>query len=163
MDKAEANAHGLLVSWWAARLPDRPALITTSGDRTFAELNANINRLAKALRSRGLTVGDSVALMCTNRPEFVEVLLAAQRAGLRLTPINWHLTGEEAGYIVDNCEAKAFVTAASLGEKAVVAASSAHLPNRRPYRRSSVPGWATIRRRSPFPHSKSSRSPAARS
>ena len=61
--------------------------------------------------------------MCTNRPEFVEVLLAAQRVGLRLTPINWHLTGEEAGYIVDNCEAKAFVAAASLGDKAVVAAA----------------------------------------
>jgi long-chain acyl-CoA synthetase len=123
MDKAVANEHGLLLSWWAARIPDRPALITTSGDRTFAELNANINRLARALRARGLEVGDSVALMCTNRPEFIEVLLAAQRVGLRLTPINWHLTGEEAGYIVENCEAKAFVAAASLGDAAVVAAS----------------------------------------
>jgi long-chain acyl-CoA synthetase len=123
MEKSVANAHGLLVSWWAARIPDRPALITSFGDRTFAELNANINRLGRALRSRGLKVGDSVALMCTNRPEFIEVFLAAQRVGLRLTPINWHLTGEEAGYIVDNCEAKAYVAAASLGDKAVVAAS----------------------------------------
>jgi long-chain acyl-CoA synthetase len=123
MDKSVANAQGLLISWWAARIPDRPALITGSGDRTFAELNANINRLGRALRARGLKVGDSVALMCTNRPEFVEVLLAAQRVGLRLTPINWHLTGEEAGYIVDNCETKAFVAAASLGDMAVVAAS----------------------------------------
>ncbi len=124
MEKSVANAHGLLVSWWAARIPDRPALITSSGDRTFAELNANINRLGRALRARGLKVGDSVALMCTNRPEFVEVFLAAQRVGLRLTPINWHLTGQEAGYIVDDCEAKAFVAAASLGDMAVVAASA---------------------------------------
>jgi len=125
MEKSAANAHGLLVAWWAARIPDRPALITSSGDRTFAELNANINRLGRALRARGLEVGDSIALMCTNRPEFVEVFLAAQRIGLRLTPINWHLTGEEAGYIVDNCEAKAFVAAASLGDTAVVAAAAA--------------------------------------
>jgi long-chain acyl-CoA synthetase len=125
MDKSVANAQGLLISWWAARIPDRLALITGSGDRTFAELNANINRLGRALRARGLKVGDSVALMCTNRAEFVEVLLAAQRVGLRLTPINWHLTGEEAGYIVDNCEAKAFVAAASLGDTAVVAAAAA--------------------------------------
>jgi long-chain acyl-CoA synthetase len=124
MDRASAHAHGLLVSWWAARIPDRPALITPRGDRTFGELNANINRLCKALRARGLEIGDSVALMCTNRPEFIEVLLAAQRAGLRLTPINWHLTGEEAGYIVDNCEAKAFIAAAPLGDHAVVAASA---------------------------------------
>jgi len=124
MDKAVANDHGMLLSWWAARIPDRPALITTSGDRTFAELNANINRLARVLRARGLGVGDSVALLCTNRPEFIEVLMATQRVGLRLTPINWHLTGEEAGYIVENCEAKAFVAAASLGDAAVVAAAA---------------------------------------
>ena len=92
--------------------PDRPAVITPYGNRTFGELNANINRLVRALRARGLEPGDSVALMCTNRPEFLEVLYAAQRAGLRLTPINWHLTGEEAAYIVDNCEAKAFIGAA---------------------------------------------------
>ena len=55
--------------------------------------------------------------MCTNRPEFVEVLYAAQRIGLRLTPINWHLTGEEAAYIVENCEAKAFVCSGELGDE----------------------------------------------
>jgi long-chain acyl-CoA synthetase len=122
LDKGTAGARGLLVSWWAERIPDRPALITSHGDRTFAQLNVNINRVVRALRARGLTQGDSVALMCTNRPEFMEILLGAQRAGLRLTPINWHLTGEEAGYIVGNCEAKAFVAAATLGDKAVVAA-----------------------------------------
>jgi long-chain acyl-CoA synthetase len=120
--KAAAAAQGMLVSWWAALGPDRTALFTSYGNRTFGELNANINRLARALRARGLAVGDSIALMCTNRPEFLEVLYAAQRAGLRLTPINWHLTGEEAGYIVANCEAKAFVAAAALGDSAVEAA-----------------------------------------
>jgi long-chain acyl-CoA synthetase len=109
----------MLASWWAAQGPDRPALYTAFGDRTFGELNANINQLVRALRRRGLAAGDSVALMCTNRPEFLEVLWATQRAGLRLTPINWHLTGEEAAYIVRNCEAKALVGAAALGDKLV--------------------------------------------
>ena len=52
------------------------------------------------------------------------MLYAAQRTGLRLTPINWHLTGEEAGYIVANCEAKAFVCSGSLGDKVAVAAAA---------------------------------------
>jgi long-chain acyl-CoA synthetase len=121
--KAEANARGMLLAWWAARVPDRPALLTAYGDRTFAELNANANRLARALRARGLEVGDSIAVLCTNRPEFVEVVVAAQRAGLRLTPINWHLTGDEAAYIVGNCEARALVAAAALGDMAIVAGS----------------------------------------
>ena len=62
--------------------------------------------------------------MCINRPEYLEVLYAAQRIGLRLTPINWHLTGEEAAYIVANCEAKAFVCSAELGQAVTVAAEA---------------------------------------
>ncbi|HXY27217.1 MAG TPA: AMP-binding protein [Acidimicrobiales bacterium] len=123
-DKREAAARGLLHAWWAARIGDRPALLTPHGDRTWAELDANLNRLVRALRARGLRAGDAVAMMCTNGPEFIEVLYAAQRGGFRLTPINWHLTGDEAGYIVENCEAKAFVCSAELGDTAVVAATA---------------------------------------
>ena len=99
-DKLAAVSQGMLHSWWADRIPDRLALISPHGDRTFADLNAEINRLSRALRSRGLQPGDAIALMCTNEPAFLEVLYAAQRTGLRLTPINWHLTGEEAAYII---------------------------------------------------------------
>jgi long-chain acyl-CoA synthetase len=124
-DKVAASERGMLIAWWAAQGPDRPALFTAYGDRTYGELNANINRLVRALRARGLKAGDSVALMCTNRPEFLETFYAAQRAGFRLTPINWHLTGEEAAYIVENCEAKAFITSSDLGNKIVEAATLA--------------------------------------
>ena len=62
----------------------RPSVGPT-GDRTFAELNARANQLVRALRRLGLQAGDGVALLCTNRPEFVEVGAACQRAGLRLT------------------------------------------------------------------------------
>ena len=40
------------------------------------------------------------------------------RAGLYCTPINWHLTAEEAGYIVEDCEAKAVVTSTALRDVA---------------------------------------------
>ena len=123
-EKLAAAAEGMLLAWWAERIPDRLALVTAHGDRTYADLNADINRLSRALRARGLQPGDAIALMCVNEPEFVEVLYAAQRTGLRLTPINWHLTGEEAGYIVANCEAKAFVCSGSLGDKVAVAAAA---------------------------------------
>jgi long-chain acyl-CoA synthetase len=123
-DKRAAIAQGMLHAWWAERIPDRLALITPDGDRTFDDLNAQINRLSRALRSRGLQPGDAIALMCTNEPAFLEVLYAAQRTGLRLTPINWHLTGEEAAYIVQNCEAKAFVCSGTLGDAVVVAAAA---------------------------------------
>ncbi|MGA2931334.1 MAG: AMP-binding protein [Acidimicrobiales bacterium] len=124
-DMRAAAAKGMLHAWWAERIPDRLALVTPHGDRTYEDLNHNINRLGRALRARGLQAGDSVALMCTNRPEFVEVLYAAQRIGLRFTPINWHLTGAEAAYIVENGEAKAFICSGDLGDTVNVAAAAA--------------------------------------
>ena len=39
-DKLAAVAQGMLHSWWADRIPDRLALISPHGDRTFADLNA---------------------------------------------------------------------------------------------------------------------------
>jgi long-chain acyl-CoA synthetase len=33
----------------------------------------------------------TVALLCSSRPEFVEVIYACRRAGLRELPVNWHL------------------------------------------------------------------------
>src|SRR5204862_7099498 len=100
----------------ARRGPATAALITTAGTITYGELNERANRLARAFRRRGLRRGHAVALLCSNRAEFVEVLLATQRSGLRLTTVNWHLTANEAGYIVDDCEARAFVAEARFAD-----------------------------------------------
>ncbi|MGI9328172.1 MAG: AMP-binding protein, partial [Pseudomonadales bacterium] len=115
----QAIATGMLCAYHATRQPDVPAVDTAHGNRTFAELNANANRLVRLLRERGLSAGDSVAIVSKNRPEFIETLMAAARSGIRFTPINFHLKGDEIGYIVDNCEAKAYIADASLGGPAV--------------------------------------------
>ena len=106
------------LSDWAASQPDVTAIVSTLGRRTFRELDANANRLARALGRRGLGPGDAVALISGNRPEFAEVFFACQRSGLRLTPVNWHLTSDEAGYIVADCEAKAIIADHAVGELA---------------------------------------------
>lgn len=109
-DQLNAAAdRGMLASFWSDADGDAPAVLSEAGDRTRAEANANANRLVRALRARGVEAGDGLALMCSNRPEFFETVAAARCAGLRLTTINWHLTADEAGYIVDDCEATAFV------------------------------------------------------
>ena len=87
--REEAAASGMVLAWHAAQAPDRPAVISEAGNRSYAELNANANRLVRALRRQGLKAGDAVALMCSNRPEFVETIAACQRGGFRMTPINW--------------------------------------------------------------------------
>lgn len=122
---AGAAAKGMTLAWHADQAPDRPAIWSERGDRTFAELNAQANRLVRALCGAGLRAGDGVALLCSNRPEFVETVSACQRAGFRLTPVNWHLTPPEVAYIVDNCEAVAFIAEARLAPSALAAASAA--------------------------------------
>jgi len=130
-----AAALGVAVAWWAQRAPRRPAVISAHGERTFAELDARANQLARALRRGGLVPGDAVALLCTNRIEFCEAWVACQRSGLRLTPLNWHLTGDEAGYIVADCEAKAVIADAALA-----GAARGALAARRPPVRLAVAG-----------------------
>jgi long-chain acyl-CoA synthetase len=95
----------------AGEAPDRHAIVMAASGETvsFGELNGRVNQLVRTLRARGLAAGDAVAVVVSNRPEFAETVLAATRAGMRVTPINWHLTGEEIAYIVDDCEARAFI------------------------------------------------------
>src|SRR5262245_4554617 len=111
-----AMRTGMGPAWYAADRPDTPAIIAPTGDRTYAELNANANRLVRALRARGLGAGDSVAILCSNRAEFAEVFAACARSGMRLTTVNWHLTPDEAAYIVNDCTAKAFVADAGCAD-----------------------------------------------
>ena len=102
-------AQGMSVAVHARLTPDRVAIISQNGNLTWAQLNAHANRLVHLLRRRGLQPGDGVALLAHNGPEFVEVWAAAQRAGFRLTAVNWHQSPEVVAYVVDNCDAKAHV------------------------------------------------------
>ncbi|MCK4176012.1 AMP-binding protein [Aciditerrimonas ferrireducens] len=105
-----AAAEGMLLAYWAAQDPGRTALVWREGRSSFGELNAQANQLARALGRQGLGAGSALALLCGNRPAFVVTVFASQRAGLRLTPINWHLQAEEVAYILGDCEAQVVVT-----------------------------------------------------
>ena len=76
----DAVRHGMAVAHWAAGHPDEPAVVEGERVSTFAELNAQANRLVRALRRRGVGPGAGIALLCANRTEFVEVVTAAERA-----------------------------------------------------------------------------------
>jgi long-chain acyl-CoA synthetase len=53
------------------------------------------------------------------------VYWACLRSGLYLTPVNFHLTDGEAAYILNDCEAKALVVSADLGDLARSAVAQA--------------------------------------
>ncbi|GAA3804992.1 acyl-CoA synthetase [Sphaerisporangium flaviroseum] len=104
----------------AAQTPDKPAVIMAGSGRvvTYRELDEESNRLAQLFRSAGLRPGDHIAFMLENHPLFLVVAWAAHRSGLYYTAISSRLQSDELAYIVGNCEAKVFITSASLAEVA---------------------------------------------
>ncbi|MCC5886711.1 MAG: acyl-CoA synthetase [Gammaproteobacteria bacterium] len=101
---------------WASSNPDKPAAINSvSGEAvTFRQLDDRSNQLVHLLRDRGLQPGQHMAIFMENQLTFFEVVWAALRSGLYLTPINSHLTGEEARYILQDCQAEALVTSQAM-------------------------------------------------
>lgn len=102
----------------AEELGDKPAAVMgESGEAmTYAELEAASNRIAHVFADLGLRVGDHVAILMENRLEMLPVVWAAQRSGLFYTPVNWHLTSDEAAYIVDNCGASVLISTPLLAD-----------------------------------------------
>mgnify|MGYP003993494457 FL=1 len=109
IDPTEAAATGMALAVHAAVKPAAPAVVDRFGEHSWRDLNDKANRLANYIREANLKPDDGIALLASNRVEFIEVMMAAFRTGTRVTPINWHLTGEEIGYIVNNSDAKIFI------------------------------------------------------
>jgi len=113
----------------AEKAPDKIAytMAETGESVTYGELEAAANQGAQLFRSLGLKPGDHIALLLENHPRFFQICWAAQRSGLYYTAISWRLQQAEVEYIVDNCEAKVFIT--SRERKAVVEPLIDKMPN----------------------------------
>ncbi len=107
-----AARSGMAVAYWASRSPDRIALSHGAQALTFSELNARSNALVRVLRAAGLRPGDGLALLSSNRAEYAEVVIARERTGMRLIPLNWHLSAAEITYIVRDSGARAMIAEA---------------------------------------------------
>jgi len=96
----------------AAKNPDKPALVMArSGEVvSYGQLNDRSNRGAQLFWSLGLRPGDHIAFCMENNARFFELCWAAQRSGLYFTAISSRLTPPEVEYIVDDCEARVFIT-----------------------------------------------------
>jgi len=103
--------------------PDKPAYVMAGSGEvvTYRQLDERSNRLAQLFHDRGLRFGDHVAIFMDNSPRYLEVAWAAQRSGLYFTPVNYHFNAEEVAYILDDCDAKAVVASAALGQVGEVA------------------------------------------
>ena len=88
----------------------------SSGERNlgyaaYQELSA---RAASGFAALGIGEGRSIALMMRNDLPMLVALQAASLIGAYAVPINWHFTGEEAGYLLADAEARVVVVHADL-------------------------------------------------
>jgi long-chain acyl-CoA synthetase len=113
----------------AAEQPDKIAYVMAESGYacTYAELERTSNQGAHLFRRLGLQRGDHIAILLENHPRFLQICWAAQRSGIYYTAISWRLQQNEVEYIVDNCEAKVFIT--SLARRSVVEPLHDRMPN----------------------------------
>lgn len=94
----------------ADRLPDKVALIGDGQRLTYAEVEAQANRLANTLLAQGLQRGDRVVLFLPNCLELAIAIFAVLKAGGVFVPLNPSTKSDKCAYILNNCQAKVFLT-----------------------------------------------------
>jgi len=104
--------------------PGLTAVVDPSGrEIAYGDLAAAADRYGRGLQKLGLQTGDCLVVMLPNTIELVALYFAAMECGLYIVPINWHLTGPEVAYIVEDSEAKAFVGHERFAAAATIAAA----------------------------------------
>ncbi len=96
------NNLGLFVTKRAQLNTDMEAVVDVGSGRrqTYAQLNERCNRAANALTDAGVAVGDRVALLLMNGPEFVETFFGGAKVGAVSVPLNWRLVADELSFIL---------------------------------------------------------------
>src|SRR5215469_2048485 len=100
-----------ILSIYAQSQPDKPGVIDDRPDGTvvvwtYAELEAQANRVANLLLSLGTGPGQKVLWCGPNSPEVVAVMNASRKIGAVAVPLNYRLTPEEARYVINHSDAE---------------------------------------------------------
>lgn len=116
-----------------ARFGDAPALHDPQSGRrwTYRQLNAQVNRLAHAMRQDGVGKNDVVMFALLNSPEFIFCYLAAHKVGAIACPVNYRQGAGEIALVIDDSRPKVFVYDAQFGTLSQDALALAeHKPDR---------------------------------
>ena len=113
----------------AEKFPNKPAYIIAESGQvvTFKQLEETSNKGAHLFRKLGLERGDHIAMLLENHVEFLGISLAALRSGIYFTAISYRLLKAEVEYIVNDCQARVFITSKS--QAAVVEKLAGKIPN----------------------------------
>ncbi|GAB0102601.1 hypothetical protein JMUB6875_15700 [Nocardia sp. JMUB6875] len=95
---------------------DRIALVADGeGELTYAELDAKVNRLARALIESGIGPEDRVALAIRRSTDLIVAMYAVTRSGAAYVPVDPDQAAERVGHILETAAPKAVLTTAAVG------------------------------------------------
>src|ERR1700733_15341479 len=105
-----------VVEDWAARAPERPALISETETFNYRVLADRINRYARWALSAGIKAGDTVCLLMPSRPDYIAAWLGITKVGGVVALINTKLVGLSLSHCINVAEADHIILAADLAE-----------------------------------------------
>ena len=113
----------------AEKTPEKPAYIMADTGEiiTFGQLERNANKCAHYFRALGLQSEDHICVLMENNNRFLEIVMAAQTAGLYYSTISSYLKPSEIEYIINDSGSRVLVT--SYEKKEVVADLMEKCPN----------------------------------
>src|ERR1700722_820777 len=106
--RIEANPNRLfadLIEDWAARQPDRPALMSDHTTLSYRELNERIHRYARWALAADIGKGDTVCLLLPAQPDYLAAWLGLTSVGVVAALINTKLVGSSLAHCIDVAEA----------------------------------------------------------
>ncbi|WP_225141368.1 ATP-dependent acyl-CoA ligase [Bradyrhizobium sp. BRP20] len=112
------------------RYGDRLLLVAGEARWSFAQAAAIAAASAQTLVDAGIKPGDRVALMCSNRPEFLQVYLGCAWLGAIAVPINTALRGFQLSHIFRNSRPALLVVEAQFASAVESVEADIELPPR---------------------------------
>jgi len=97
------------ISYRAANTPARPALVADGRTWTYAELDADVTRMAQMLAGWGITENDRVAMLLNNGAGAALLIHAVLRVGAMLIPLNVRLGAAELAWQIADSNARLLV------------------------------------------------------
>src|SRR5579863_86582 len=94
--------------------PGRSALARDGRLLTFRELNSRVEGIAGTLTSHGFRVGDRLALLLPNGPDYIELVYACSMLGVIAVPLNTRLSTKEIDRVLEDARPRGIVRHSSL-------------------------------------------------
>lgn len=114
-------ALGDIIRRSAQRFGDKIAVYEGDRETSYSQLDADSNRLAHLLASRGLAKGSSVVTLGVNSTAYLTAIFAINKAAMVWVPVNILLLAQDIRFIVEHSEASFAIVDRAIGERAEIA------------------------------------------